>query len=115
MTKLTDILCQFAIMFLFQNHIHVMVPVRAAQHHEVRAFHQETRLSAALRCLESGVVHIPASGRHRIHSGQCDVAMQTAIGHNELGRLFGILCDDWFTVAQSFWTVSSVGRNTLWW
>lgn len=95
------------------HHIYAVVPVRAAQHHEVRALHQEAGLSAALWRLQSGVVHLSAGGGDHRAASQPDVALQAAAGHHQFGGLFGVLRNDRPAMAEPVRAVSAAGWHQL--
>lgn len=84
---------------------HAVVPLRASNNDEVRAFHEETRLPAALRRLVARLVHLFAHHSFNLDASFRFLALQTPFGRHKFRGLSRLLRDDGTAVAEQKWTV----------
>lgn len=88
---------------------HALVPLRASNNDEVRAFHEEARFSASLWRVVPCLVHLPAHHSFNFDASFRFLALQTSAGGHKLGRLSRVLCDDGIALAKPKWPVFAAG------
>lgn len=64
---------------------HALVPLRATNNNEIRAFDEEAGFLTALRCVLAGLVHLPAYYCSHFDASVCLLAVQASAGGDKFG------------------------------
>lgn len=78
---------------------HALVPLRASNNDEVRAFHEKARLPSSFWSFISRLVHLPPNYSFNFDASFRFLALQIAAGCHQFRRLSRLLRDDGIAVA----------------